>query len=745
MKFKWARDIALLFFVVSIIAGCGGGSSSNSDEEVKQQLIVTIDGPNSVDEEDGFTLVASVNQSSEGLTFTWFNQDSLLVGEGAQLNIESLDVKEDSDLTYVLYVFDGESEIRTEYTLTVKHRINVATAPKDTTNTVLLLQNKLLLEAQSLSNLLIQKNSGEVITQETVCPNGGLNTLTYLDNDDSETVSQGDRLKQTFQDCLVSYQTILVGTRLVSINDVDEQSKSIDFTVNNDAVDIVDMNSNYSGFMSFKGSYSTQLSYSPSSRNITIVADENLHATSLKETYHNDEVYNINIKNLLIDKNIDFNTATYSISTNGKVFDSNLNGEFSFSQDEPWFGYFLEYPHKGSMKVESQKEFLLLESNFVTDSEQFLVKYDLEEFALYWDYFSVDGLASFDENNHITSFRVDNFQHIYDNDLGQKLVPVDGPITFTFSRAVQSATAFFQKEYDYSTGNLPARVEIAGAKINIYPESFLEAGSNYSLNISEIVSVTGQNLSWINADISTTDSIIPKLTSDNYFYQDDVYPTLSAQESILNNGESFSYKWVDVSSLGIEFDDDEAVSTSFSLPQNIESDLIVELIITNELGEVARERITLKYLPKSGTYLYISGEEGDYISSGKKIIETLNTGDFSTSFDGEDMSHLAFSFENNISFWNLDLKAPGNERLSVAKYSNATRYPFQDSSSPGLSFTGEHRGCNEVYGEFEVFELEENTEEVQKLAVNFTQRCESNDSPELKGYIRFNSQIPLNP
>ena len=746
---KLQRNFWALLVAALMIAGCGG-SGGGAETPVEQSLTVSIDGPDSVSEDDGFTLQANINKSGTDVVVHWYDSGRSLISEEATLNIEPFDVTEDTSAVYKLYVAHNGQEVEIEHTIEVKHRINVEKKPKDAAKTVLLIQNLLLEEAQTFSNQLLAKLDGEDIELDKVCENGGLYTLSYLDNDDSSTITGGDILQQSFQDCSDNYRNALSGLRVVTILDADLQNGIIEFSVNNDDIKTLESTYSYNELMTFKGSYSTRFAYSPSTRTIAIAVNEKLKGKALKPFSYDETFYYVNIKELTIEKVIDFDTATYSIKTNGTVDDTNLNGEFSFSQEDAWYGYFMEYPHKGSIKVSSEKESILLASNFVSDSDKLNISYGEEQLQLHWSTFLPEAMSTFNMYNNIRAFRADNFDRVLDpGSVNNNSVQLDGPVPLIFSRAVAadtSASVHFQTQSGYDYINIPGRVEVAGALINIYPEQPLKADTDYDLQVSGITSVTGQEHDWIFLDIKTTDSIIPNLTSSNYFYQDNQYPTLSIEDSILNKGQALSYQWVDLNGVGIEFDDENAVSTSFSLPEGIKSDITVEVILTNDLGDLAKERITLQYLPYSGTYLFIDGIKDDYVSLGKKIIKTQEKGNFSVSRDSNNQSHLEFTFESDESSWSLNLKAPGDASLSVGEYLNATRYPFQGESSAGLDLSGEHRGCGRLYGQFEIFELEENAKnEIQKLAVNIKQSCESSESPELKGYIRFNSAVPLNP
>ncbi len=748
VSYKLKRNFGALLVAALMMVGCGGGGS-DSEAPNEQPLTVSIDGPVSVSEDDGFTLQANINKSDTDVSFQWLDSENSIVSDKATLKVESFDVVEDTAFKYRLYVYYEGKEFKAEHTINVKHRINVWKQPLDAAKTVLLLQNVLLDEAQTISNHLLAKLERKNIDLDKVCENGGLYTLSFLDNDDSSTISVGDVLQESFQDCSDYYRNTLSGLRIVTILEADLQNGIIEFNVNNSDIEILESVYSYNELMTFKGSYSTHFSYSPSVRTIAIAADEKLQGISLKPFSYEEAFYYVNIKELNIEKVIDFNTATYTIDINGTVNDTNLNGEYSFSQEDAWYGYFMEYPHKGSIKISSAKESVLLASNFVSDSEKLNVSYSEEQRQIYWSSYLVSAMSSFNIFNNIKTFRADNFEHVLDTgSVNNNSVQLDGPVTLIFSRPVAadtSASAYFQTPLGYKYINIPARVEVNGALINIYPEQPLKADTNYELHVSGITSITGQEYSWIDLDIKTTDSIIPNLTSSSYFYQDNHYPTLSVVGSTFNEGQAQSYKWVDLYNAGIEFDDENAVSTSFSLPEGVESDITIEVVMTNDLGDVAKERIILQYLPYSGTYIFIDGIEGDYVSQGEKIVETLTTGDFSVSRDSNDQSHLQFSFYNDESYWNINLKAPRDSSLSVGEYLNATRYPFQDESSAGLELSGMHRGCNTLYGHFEIFELEESSnDEIQKLAVNLTQICGSGESPELKAYIRFNSAVPLN-
>ena len=76
-------------------------------------------------------------------------------------------------------------------------------------------------------------------------------------------------------------------------------------------------------------------------------------------------------------------------------------------------------------------------------------------------------------------------------------------------------------------------------------------------------------------------------------------------------------------------------------------------------------------------------------------------------------------------------------------YENAARFPFQDPSQPGLSVSGDGRGCNTLTGRFEVNQVVYGANnEIDAFWATFEQHCEG-AAPALRGEIRFNADVPV--
>ena len=150
--------------------------------------------------------------------------------------------------------------------------------------------------------------------------------------------------------------------------------------------------------------------------------------------------------------------------------------------------------------------------------------------------------------------------------------------------------------------------------------------------------------------------------------------------------------------------------------------------------------------------LYYSGTDGQnksYVSQGRT--EVIQPG-----VDGFLISTQSVGSRVNISMTNftmvpaedyrwvyLDFSSGNDQPLSTGKYSKATRHPFNEVETPGLSFVMDGRGNNTLTGEFEILEITRSPFDgsLQKFAADFVQRGD-NKVPEF-GSVRFNSEIPF--
>jgi hypothetical protein len=143
------------------------------------------------------------------------------------------------------------------------------------------------------------------------------------------------------------------------------------------------------------------------------------------------------------------------------------------------------------------------------------------------------------------------------------------------------------------------------------------------------------------------------------------------------------------------------------------------------------------------TILFLDSQPGDYIGGGVQHTVTPENGSFTASRNFD--NGVTIQVNTSGGGWTLAFAAPGDATLLPGTYDNATRWPFQSPTSPGLSVSGMGRGCNTLTGSFVVREaLYGSAGEVQAFAADFEQHCEGG-AAALVGSIRVNSSVPFTP
>ncbi|MBS4052394.1 hypothetical protein [Methylomonas rivi] len=156
--------------------------------------------------------------------------------------------------------------------------------------------------------------------------------------------------------------------------------------------------------------------------------------------------------------------------------------------------------------------------------------------------------------------------------------------------------------------------------------------------------------------------------------------------------------------------------------------------------------------------VYLNAEPGSWVGGGIGASEVLWThgveGIFSISKNFD--KGVTVNFDDG-KLWSFNFAAPtydaatntnnGNE-LTVGFYDQATRFPFNSPTKPGLDFSGNGRGNNTLGGWFDVLEIVYGqNNDILRFAVDFRQFDEREDmsGPSTYGSLRINSDIPVNP
>jgi hypothetical protein len=154
--------------------------------------------------------------------------------------------------------------------------------------------------------------------------------------------------------------------------------------------------------------------------------------------------------------------------------------------------------------------------------------------------------------------------------------------------------------------------------------------------------------------------------------------------------------------------------------------------------------------------VYLRPQAGSYVGGNLPLSGVTWThgidGVFMTQVEFSRVAHVYFTGDES---WTFQFAAAQYSpidnlvmprALTVGFYDNATRYPFNSPTRPGMNVSGGGRGYNQLSGWFNVLEVEYSSNfEVTKLAVDFAEYGENltQSGPALFGSLRLNSSIPI--
>ncbi|MFI8232444.1 hypothetical protein ACIGDI_26750 [Streptomyces sp. NPDC085900] len=148
-------------------------------------------------------------------------------------------------------------------------------------------------------------------------------------------------------------------------------------------------------------------------------------------------------------------------------------------------------------------------------------------------------------------------------------------------------------------------------------------------------------------------------------------------------------------------------------------------------------------LPVTEGSFSFSGDDGDYISGGRSYTYTTASQDRMNVSGNTDNGVVTVSVDGaNGDWWTLNLAAPTGKALTPGTYTGATRYPFNEATEPGLSLSGNGRGCNQLTGTFTISAVEFGPQGyVKKLDASFEQHCEGS-TPATRGEVHIENPAP---
>ncbi len=141
------------------------------------------------------------------------------------------------------------------------------------------------------------------------------------------------------------------------------------------------------------------------------------------------------------------------------------------------------------------------------------------------------------------------------------------------------------------------------------------------------------------------------------------------------------------------------------------------------------------------TFITMVSSSGDYIGGGNTYTFAEPTDSISGSFSGG--NSLGVNLDAGAGNWfYFNFSAPNGKKLGLGTYYDAQRYPFNDGYHPGISVSGDGRGCNQNFGQFTIHDLGYSGGELTRLNLTYVQHCEGWGAAPLFGQIVIGKQSP---
>ncbi len=224
--------------------------------------------------------------------------------------------------------------------------------------------------------------------------------------------------------------------------------------------------------------------------------------------------------------------------------------------------------------------------------------------------------------------------------------------------------------------------------------------------------------------------------------------SLTARSSTSTAQPLVAYKWSQVSGTPLRIGTPEAVQTTVSWgdapPAGVEQ-AVVRLTVTDALGDTETTDAILLSASVTGSshVLYLRSTPGDGIGSGATTLIEDSAAQFQEALNGGTV-HISVVRPGYAEWWYLDLAVASGTPFQVGAYDDAIRAAFAGSTRNGVDLSGSGRGCNQVFGRFDVLEVAtDSSGAITRLAVDFEQHCEFANAAPLLGSYRVNSSVPI--
>lgn len=623
---------------------------------------------------------------------------------------------------------------------------------------------------------------GESASVVTTCENGGLLTITLSDRDGNGTATAGDRITVEARDCLVPVITdIVTGTMQIDL-DAPAGLATGGLRAAVALGDGLRFGSSSTGDSTLLGSlrFDWESTGVRTTLRVTPSASDDLRIVEGGGGTGRTEF----VRQFDLRKTLKYDEARAETSVSYRYESQLLGGAVTVTTPAPLRAHLNTYPELGRIDVlGATGSRLVLSPNFVNNSDQYQAALDSNgdgtpestngiawtEAAL--GYLWWDGLTDlsgatlgtyttrpFTTNDFSASARLDWPTSSTSTVRFQFTRPPAGTTPALYFRFIDNGSLI---DASQPTVDIEGIGEAHGALVIVRPATPFRHARHYTMRVSTdgsnwydtvtiqdaLGNVTG-NSSWSGMTFSTPDNLIAVALGQSA-------PLLAASEQLLLDGRPstgaprpiVSYRWTQLSGTPLQFADATSAQTHVSWgptpPTGIER-AVVRLTVTDARGDTDATELTIRSadLSRSTRVLYFRSAAGDYIGRGAielldnslaAFTETLSAGELRASM-------ISPGFTN---WWYLNLATSDGSPLQVGAYENAIRTPFRGSQN-GLELYGNGSGCNQIFGRFDVLEIQTDaTGTITRLAVDFEQHCEFAAAPPLLGSYRINSTVPI--
>ncbi|MDE2421883.1 MAG: hypothetical protein KGO49_11980 [Gammaproteobacteria bacterium] len=610
--------------------------------------------------------------------------------------------------------------------------------------------------ADTAVQFIRSQNQGFVST--TTCANGGHIDWTWNDADNSHTLSVGDTLVGTLQDCSLRTNTFrgVLSVAITQPTTVGSGNSAFNVTT-----DLAEYDAGSHEWRPITGSFGAQVFSNTNNYNVTLSLGNN------GLSFSNSAGVNGSVERIhdaVISRNLNLSAARYTVNLTGQVESATIADTITISTPTALQGYLDTYPDTGTFNFSTGQHAASLTSNNVVNNQSANYRYDVQNNGVinspiqlvdwstlingYLFFYTrpLNLITSLNSLPFITNGSSNSLQVIdifgtgsFNSSTSQFTTNTPSPdFIYQFSRPLDSTRVpnfTLSNTAAFATSN--ATTNVNDAQLFVSSSAPLATGS-YSVSAAgAIYDQSGVYSTYINSiSFTVPNTLVASATASSTLASTGASIVLDASASTSILGNITSYSWTQISGSTVSLQNSNTAKPTFIVPalSSGSSLLQFKVTVTNSTGFVQSAIVNVYAYQTVNTFelLDYTSDTGDYIGQGKAEAFLADSG---LTFTGTNSKIAVALPVAGSEWWNLNFSS--STPFAVGTYS-ATRWPFS-GSLPGLDFSGSGRGCNNSTDSFTIYDIAyDGSGNITRLAVDFTQHCEG-ATPALHGRFRYHS------